>query len=90
MVIFTVGKIKGIGKKTAERLVLELRDKLAKQPFESKYFPFETQYIASRCVKCSDALGIARCRRTGNTKGHTIRPSLTSLEDVIKKALKTL
>ena len=35
----TLEGINGIGKKTAERMVLELRDKLAKNPIESNISP---------------------------------------------------
>jgi holliday junction DNA helicase RuvA len=77
-------KIKGIGKKTAERVVLELRDKLSKQPLETNISAMKNNTLHS------DAL-IAR-----NTADQAIQrviqsdPTLTSLEDVIKKALKTL
>src|SRR5215510_9144110 len=35
----TLEGIKGVGKKTAERIVVELRDKLAKQPLETNISP---------------------------------------------------
>ena len=84
-------KIKGIGKKTAERLVLELKDKLSKQPFTTNISAMKNNTLHSDALNALMALGIAR-----NTADQAIQrvsqsdPSLTSLEDVIKKALKTL
>ncbi len=84
-------KIKGIGKKTAERLVLELKDKLSKQPLDSNISAMKNNTLHTDALNALMALGIAR-----NTADQAIQrvsqsdPSLTSLEDVIKKALKTL
>ena len=84
-------KIKGIGKKTAERLVVELKDKFAKQPFDLNISPLKHNTLHSDALNALMALGIAR-----STADQAINrvsqsdPSLTSLEDVIKKALKTL
>ena len=83
--------VKGVGKKTAERLVLELRDKLSKQPLELNISPLKNNTLYTDALNALMALGIAR-----NTAGQAIQrvtqsdPSITSLEDVIKKALKTL
>jgi Holliday junction DNA helicase RuvA len=89
--IHALEKIKGIGKKTAERLVLELKDKLAKQPFDLNISPLKYNTLHRDALNALMALGIAR-----NAADQAIQrvtqsdPSLTSLEDVIKKALKTL
>jgi holliday junction DNA helicase RuvA len=83
--------VKGIGKKTAERLVLELKDKMAKQPLETNISAMKNNTLHTDALNALMALGIAR-----NTADQAIQrvsqsdPSLTSLEDVIKKALKTL
>ena len=83
--------VKGIGKKTAERLVLELRDKLAKQPLETNISAMKNNTLHTDALNALMALGIAR-----NTADQAIQrvtksdPTLTSLEDVIKNALKTL
>ena len=84
-------KIKGIGKKTAERLVLELKDKLSKQPLDINISAMKNNTLHSDALNALMALGIAR-----TTADQAIQrvmqsdPLLTSLEDVIKKALKTL
>lgn len=87
----TLEGIKGIGKKTAERMVLELRDKLAKHPAESNISPMKNNTLQADALNALLALGIAR-----NAADQVIQkvmqsnPALTSLEDVIKKALKNL
>ena len=87
----TLEGIKGIGKKTAERMVLELRDKLAKHPVESNISPMKNNTLQADALNALLALGIAR-----NAADQVIQkvmqsnPALTSLEDVIKKALKNL
>ena len=84
-------KIKGIGKKTAERVVLELKDKLSKQSLELNISAMKNNTLHVDALNALMALGIAR-----NTADQAIQrvtqsdPSLTSLEDVIKKALKIL
>ncbi|TAL45018.1 MAG: Holliday junction branch migration protein RuvA [Chitinophagaceae bacterium] len=87
----TLEGIKGIGKKTAERMVLELRDKLAKHTVESNISPMKNNTLQADALNALLALGIAR-----NAADQVIQkvmqsnPALTSLEDVIKKALKNL
>lgn len=84
-------KVKGVGKKTAERLVLELKDKLAKHPLDTNISAMKNNTLHSDALNALMALGIAR-----NIADQAIQrvmqsdPSLASLEDVIKKALKTL
>ena len=84
-------KVKGVGKKTAERLVLELKDKLAKQPLDTNISAMKNNTLQADALNALMALGIAR-----NIADQAIQrvmqsdPALASLEDVIKKALKTL
>jgi Holliday junction DNA helicase RuvA len=83
--------IKGIGKKSAERLVLELRDKLGKQHQDA---PFGGGFVSSPdsdAVQALVALGIGKplaeqaVKKTIGTLGAD-----APLEDVIKSALKNL
>jgi holliday junction DNA helicase RuvA len=87
----TLESLKGIGKKTAERMVLELKDKLAKQPVGSNISPMKYNTLHTDALNALMALGIAR-----NTADQAIQrvtqsdPDLSSIEEVIKKALKIL
>ena len=87
----TLEGIKGIGKKTAERMVLELKDKLSKHPVSSNISPLKYNTLHTDALNALMALGIAR-----NTADQAVQkvtqtdPSLTSIEDVIKRALKSL
>jgi Holliday junction DNA helicase RuvA len=84
--------VKGIGKKSAERLIVELRDKLSKQSFETGISGTTTVVsIDSDAVYALVALGIGRPMAEQAVK-KTIS-SLTpdaSLEEIIKQALKNL
>ena len=52
--------IKGIGKKTAERMVLELKDKLAKHPLETNKSPLINNTLHQDSLNALMALGISR------------------------------
>lgn len=84
--------IKGIGKKSAERLIVELRDKLGKQSMES---PISGSIIVNTpdtdAVHALIALGIARPQaEQAIKKTMTTIPADASLELIIKQALKNL
>ena len=87
----TLEGIKGIGKKTAERMVLELKDKLSKHSGSSNISPLKYNTLHADALNALMALGIAR-----NTADQAVQkviqtdPSITSIEDVIKRALKIL
>ena len=83
--------IKGIGKKTAERIILELKDKLSKHAVETNISPLKNNTLHTDALNALMALGIARnAADPALYKVIQSNPSLTSLEDVIKKVLKTL
>jgi Holliday junction DNA helicase RuvA len=83
--------IKGIGKKSAERIVLELRDKMSKHNPVTNLSPLINNTLEQDALNALITLGIPR-----NAAEQAIQrvikadPGITAVEDIIKKALKTL
>ncbi len=83
--------VKGIGKKTAERLVLELRDKVNKQPFDSSITVIKNNSLQQDALNALVALGISRTvAEQSVNKILSEEPAETHLEFIIKKALKAI
>ncbi|MEP6597387.1 MAG: Holliday junction branch migration protein RuvA, partial [Ginsengibacter sp.] len=83
--------VKGIGKKTAERLILELRDKVSKQPFESSINFVKDNTFQQDALNALVALGISRSvAEYSVNKVLSEQPAETQLEQIIKKALKAI
>jgi holliday junction DNA helicase RuvA len=88
-----IESVKGIGKKTAERLVLELKDKVgiksgdaSSQSWEIGVFTMERD-----AVNALFALGIAQKQAEQSVKKIlTSEPDISKLEELIKKALKAI
>lgn len=84
--------VKGIGKKTAERLVLELRDKISKgTSFIREVNPTVNNSLEADALNALTALGINRSQAEQSVKkARAADPGITQLEDLIKKALKAI
>ena len=83
--------IKGIGKKSAERIILELKDKVGKVSQGPNISPTMGNSLELDALNALISLGIAR--NTGEQavkKVITAEPDLKQVEDIIKKALKLL
>jgi holliday junction DNA helicase RuvA len=88
--IRTLEGIKGIGKKTAERIVLELRDKLNKFSTESNISTMINNTLHQDALNALTALGINRVAAgQALEKTLAVNPNLP-VEELIKKALRTL
>lgn len=86
----TLEGIKGIGKKTAERIVLELRDKLSKYSAESNISTMINNTLHQDALNALTALGINRVAAgLALEKTLAANPNLP-VEELIKKALRTL
>ncbi|MCU0321003.1 MAG: Holliday junction branch migration protein RuvA [Chitinophagaceae bacterium] len=83
--------IKGIGKKSAERLIVELRDKLGKQQSETTIGGFANALPQYDAVVALVSLGIAKpMAEQAVKKAISANPEPVALEDLIKNALKNL
>ena len=83
--------IKGIGKKSAERLIVELRDKLAKVT-ESTILPgFTGGGVNTDAINALISLGIGKAMAEQSVKkAIAVLPLSASVEEIIKHALKNL
>ena len=83
-------RVKGVGKKTAERLCLELRDKVAKLPLAG--LPPTTAVLAPQC--CEDAIGalvtLGYSEKEAGTKvaAHYERSPEATTEELIRLVLR--
>lgn len=83
--------IKGIGKKSAERLIVELRDKLGKLSLDPAVKVSAFQSVDADAVNALVALGIGKAvAEQAVKKTMTTQTQDSSLEDIIKQALKNL
>ena len=83
--------IKGIGRKSAERIVLELRDKVGKVSFGSNNDTLINNTLDQDALNALIALGITRS--AGEQAIGRVRksnPELHKIEDIIKQALKNI
>lgn len=86
----TLEGIKGIGKKTAERIVLELRDKLAKQPLETNISPMKNNTLHKDALNALTALGINRLAAEQALNKVLVSEPNLAVEELIKKTLRIL
>jgi len=83
--------VKGIGKKTAQRLVLELKDKLSKTATDANISTLNNNTLEQEALTALTALGIARnAAESAIKKALQSGSNLTRVEDLIKAALKCL
>ena len=83
--------IKGIGRKSAERIILELRDKVGKTGTGTNNSTLIHNTLEQDALNALVALGIARnAADQAVKKVLSAEPALHQIEDIIKKALKTL
>ena len=88
--IKTLESIKGIGKKTAERIIVELKDKIGKHTFETNIPAMKHNTLHSDALNAMLGLGISRqAAEQAIQKTLAQEPGLP-LEDLIKKALRIL
>lgn len=84
-------RVKGIGKKTAERLVLELKDKVGKNTAGGNTIVPLGNSMEQDALIALTALGITKAQaELSIQKIIRAEPSINKLEDLIKKALKAI
>lgn len=86
-----IESVKGIGKKTAERLVLELKDKVSKHAGIADIVLSQGNRLQQDALNALIALGINKNQAEQSIQKVILaEPSVTHLEDLIKKALKAI
>ena len=84
-------RIKGIGPKSAKRLVLELKDKMQKEALDVQNIPSRDNTVRGDALNALLALGIGRsAAETALQKVLKNQAEPSSLEDMVKQALKSL
>ncbi len=83
--------VKGIGKKTAERLVLELKDKIGKHITSGEMIGIVVNGIEQDALHALTALGISKIQAEQSIqKIMRAEPGVNNLEELIKKSLKAI
>jgi len=84
-------KVKGIGRKTAERIILELRDKMTKLSPIVTLNPNDNNTLQQDALNALVALGIGKPLAENSIKKIIdSNPNIHNLEELIKSALKAI
>ncbi len=82
--------IKGIGAKTAQRILVDLTDKLGKEPLDQKIFTGVNNTIKEEALSALVMLGFLKANAQKVIDKILIKEPNSKVEDVIKKSLKML
>jgi Holliday junction DNA helicase RuvA len=82
--------IKGIGLKTAQRIIVDLKDKVGKQPASGEIFTIEDNTRRDEALSALVMLGFARSAVVKVLEKIIREEKNLTVEDLIKRALKNL
>jgi Holliday junction DNA helicase RuvA len=82
--------IKGIGTKTAQRVIIDLRDKISKEKAGGELFPNKDNRIQEEALSALVILGFNKGESEKVIRKILLAEKALPLEDLIKKALKQL
>ncbi|MFK5890228.1 MAG: Holliday junction branch migration protein RuvA [Flavobacteriaceae bacterium] len=88
--VATVQSAKGIGAKTAQRLILDLKDKILKTFALSEDFEVPNNTIKDETLSALEVLGYSRRQSEKTVQKIILENPDSSLENIIKFALKNL
>ena len=83
-------KVKGIGAKTAERIIIDLRDKVQKFEFAEGETPLMDNKVKEEALSALEVLGIPR-KTSEKIMGKVLKQAPeTSTEELVKQVLKNI
>lgn len=83
--------VKGIGAKGAQRIIVDLKDKLDQMVTDSENLPIQHNTFKNEALSALLALGFSKpMAEKGIKKVFTSKPEIDKVEDLIKEALKVL
>ncbi|QCX37530.1 Holliday junction branch migration protein RuvA [Aureibaculum algae] len=88
--VATIQSVKGIGAKTAQRVIIDLRDKIVKTYEISEDSAFNHNTIRDEALSALEVLGFSRKQVEKIVQKIIQEAPNTSLENIIKQALKIL
>ena len=88
--IAVLQSIKGIGAKTAQRIIIDLRDKISKEKLSVELFPVQDNRLKDEALSALVILGFNKGEADKVIGKILLANRNLSLEDLIKKALKEL
>jgi len=82
--------VKGIGAKTAQRVIVDLKDKLGKEPVDQKIFASQDNTIREEALSALVMLGFAKTGAQKAIDKILAQTPALKVEEVIKHALKIM
>ena len=82
--------VKGVGLKTAQRIIVDLKDKVGKHPVSGEIFAFENNTTREEALSALVMLGFARSAVLKVLDKIIMEEKDLTVEDLIKRALKNL
>ena len=89
--VMAVKSVKGVGAKTAQRIIIDLKDKVSKEASADILFDKIDNTIKEEALSALLALGFAK--KSAESKIEQVlreKPSITSVEDLVKNALSMM
>lgn len=82
--------VKGIGAKTAQRVIVDLKDKLSKEPVDQKIFATQDNTIRDEALSALVMLGFAKASAQKAVDKVLKQSPALKVEELIKQALKIM
>ncbi len=86
----TLKSVKGIGLKTAQRIVVDLKDKIGKQAAAAEILPFADNTARDEALSALVMLGFARSSATKVIENILREDRKLHVEEIVRRALKLL